>query len=34
MMVADGMLVNANDGDAEAYMNVLWMMIEKGQQLP
>jgi hypothetical protein len=33
-MVADGMLVNANDGNAEAYMNVLWMMIEKGQQLP
>jgi hypothetical protein len=28
MMVAYGMLVNA-DGDAEAYMNVLWMMMEK-----
>ncbi len=23
------MLVNADDGDAEAYMNVLWMMMEK-----
>jgi hypothetical protein len=33
-MVADGTLGNADDGDAEAYMNVLWMMIEKGQQLP
>jgi hypothetical protein len=29
MMVADGMLVNADDGDAEALMNVLWMMMEK-----
>jgi hypothetical protein len=32
-MVADGMLVNADDGDAEAYMNVLWMMMEV-QQVP
>ena len=23
------MLVNADDGDAEAYMNVLWTMMEK-----
>jgi hypothetical protein len=29
MMVADGTLVNADDSHAEAFMNVLWTMMEK-----